>query len=50
MRRVKKFRDLGRPESRVLGVQYRANDNGSKQGVYYVIDADSAPWLFAGTG
>ncbi len=50
MQRVKKFRDLGRPESRVLGVQYRANDNGSKQGVYYVIDADSAPWLFAGTG
>lgn len=50
MRRVKKFRDLGRPEARVLGVQYKANDNGSKQGVYYVIDAGSAPWLFAGTG
>jgi hypothetical protein len=50
IRRVKKFRDLGRPEARVLGVQYRANDNGQKQGVYYVIDAAAAPWLFAGTG
>jgi hypothetical protein len=50
MRRVKKFRELGRPEARLCGVQYRANDNGSKQGVYYVIDTASAPWLFAGTG
>ena len=50
MRRVKKWRELGRPEARLCGVQYRANDNGSRQGVYYVIDAGSAPWLFAGTG
>jgi hypothetical protein len=50
MRRVKRFRDLGKPEARVLGVQYKGNDNGSKQGVYYVIDTDAAPWLFAGTG
>ena len=34
MRRVKLWRELGRPESALLGVQYRANDNGTKQGVY----------------
>jgi len=31
-------------------VQYRANDNGSKQGVYSILDAAAAPWLFEGTG
>jgi hypothetical protein len=50
MRRVKLWRDLGRPESALLGVQYRANDNGSKQGVYSILDAAAAPWLFEGTG
>jgi hypothetical protein len=50
MRRERKFRDEGRPEASVLGVQYKANDDGSKQGVYYVIDAGATPWLFAGTG
>ena len=41
---------LGRPESALLGVQYRANDNGTKQGVYTVLDTAAAPWLFEGTG
>ena len=50
MRRVKLWRDLGRPESALLGVQYRANDNGTKQGVYQILDTAAAPWLFAGTG
>ena len=50
MRRAKRWRDLGRPEARLCGVQYKANDDGSRQGVYYVIDAGAAPWLFAGTG
>ena len=50
MRRVKLWRDLGRPESALLGVQYRANDNGTKQGVYTVLDTAAAPWLFEGTG
>ena len=50
MRRVKLWRELGRPESALLGVQYRANDNGTKQGVYTVLDTDGAPWLFEGTG
>jgi hypothetical protein len=50
MRRVKRWRDLGRPEARLCGVQYRANDDGSRQGPFSVVDAASAPWLFAGTG
>jgi hypothetical protein len=49
IRRVKLWRDLGRPEAALLGVQYRANDDGSRQGVYYVIGAERVPWLFAGT-
>jgi hypothetical protein len=49
IRRVKLWRTLGRPEARLCGVQYRANDDGSKQGVYYVLDAETTPWLFAGT-
>ena len=50
MRRMKLWRELGRPESALLGVQYRANDNGTKQGVYTVLDTAGAPWLFEGTG
>jgi len=50
MRRVKLWRDLGRPESALLGAQYRANDDGGKQGVYRITDAALAPWLWEGTG
>ena len=50
MRRVKLWRELGRPEASLCGVQYRANDDGSKQGPFYVIAAEAAPWLFDGTG
>ena len=50
MRRVEKWRESGRPEARVCGVQYRANDDGRKQAPFIVSDADAAPWLFAGTG
>ena len=46
MRRVKQWRDLGRPEARLLGVQYRANDDGRRQGPYTVVAAEAAPWLF----
>ncbi|MBM3676298.1 MAG: hypothetical protein FJW96_00220 [Actinobacteria bacterium] len=48
--RVRKWRDLGRPEARVLGVQYRANDDGRRQGVFLVEDTSPAPWFFAGSG
>lgn len=50
MKRVKLWRELGRPESALMGTQYRANDDGSKQGVFRVADTSLAPWLWAGTG
>jgi hypothetical protein len=50
MRRIKLWRDLGRPESALFGVQYRANDDGSRQGVIRVMNTDAVPWLFEGTG
>ncbi len=50
MRRLRLWRDLGRPEAALCGVQYRANDDGTRQGPFYVIDAAATPWLFQGTG
>ena len=50
IRRVALWRDLRRPEAGLLGVQYRANDDGRMQGPFEVVDAESVPWLFAGTG
>ena len=50
LRRTKKWRELGRPESALIGVQYRANDNGRTQRPFVVRAAATAPWLFAGTG
>ena len=47
--RTRKWRDLGRPESALIGVQYRANDNGRQQRPFIVRAADTVPWLFAGT-
>jgi len=50
LRRASLWRDLDRPESALLGNQYRGNDDGTRQGVFYVTDAEAAPWLWAGTG
>jgi hypothetical protein len=50
IRRRALWRTLGRPEARLLGVQYRANDDGRIQGPFIVSDADATPWLFRGTG
>ena len=50
LRRTRLWRDLGRPESSLLGVQYRGNDDGRKQQPYIVRSASTAPWLWAGTG
>ena len=46
LRRVRQWRELGRPEARLLGGQYRANDDGRRQGAYTVVAAEAAPWLF----
>jgi hypothetical protein len=46
MTRVTEWRDLGRPEAALIGVQYRANDRGGHRGPW-VVTSDE-PWLFAG--
>jgi hypothetical protein len=47
---VDEWRDLGRPESALLGNQYIASDRGSRRAPFTVVGADVAPWAFAGTG
>ena len=49
MTRVAKWRDVGRPEAALIGVQYIGNDDGTHRDAYHVRDVRSAPWLFAGT-
>jgi hypothetical protein len=44
------WRDLGRPESAVVGVQYVGSNNGARQAGYTVTGASVAPWAFADTG
>jgi hypothetical protein len=50
LRKVGKWRDAGRPEAGLIGVQYRANDNGERQGLFIVQNAAAVPWLWDGTG
>jgi hypothetical protein len=50
VRLIKAWRDLGRPESALLGVQYVASDRGQRHAPFTVVGADAAPWAFAGTG
>lgn len=49
MRRVGLWRRLGRPEAALIGVQYRANDDGRHQAPWVVRNTQAAPWLFAQT-
>ena len=48
--RTTQWRDLGRPEAALIGVQYLANDRGEHQGLFTLLDPLAAPWLWAGTG
>ena len=48
--RTVKWRDQGRPEAALVGVQYRANDRGQRRGPWVVRAADTMTWIFAGTG
>ena len=50
LRRVAQWRALSRPEARLCGVQYRMNDDGTRQGPFFVPDVSVAPWLFEDTG
>jgi hypothetical protein len=49
MRRVGEWRNLGRPEAGLVGVQYVASNYGVHQGAY-IANTAGAPWVFAGTG
>jgi hypothetical protein len=44
------WRNLGRPEASVVGVQYVGSNNGSRQAGYTVTGASHEPWAFEGTG
>jgi len=48
--KVAMWRNLGRPEAGLAGVQFIAGDYGGHQGPYVVQSAAAAPWAFAGTG
>jgi hypothetical protein len=50
MYRIAQWRDLGRPEAALLGVEYFHNDEGEHRGSWIVRRAGSLPWLFAHTG
>ena len=50
MRRTRQWRDLAKPEAALIGVQYRGNDDGSRQAPFIVRNTTSAPWLWEGTG
>jgi hypothetical protein len=50
MTRVAKWRDLGRPEAALIGVQYYRNDMGEHRGRWIVQNgARRERWLFSGT-
>jgi hypothetical protein len=48
--KVGRWRDAGRPEAALIGVEYRASDDGLHQGLFVVQSASTAPWLWEGTG
>lgn len=48
LRRKEQWRSIGWPEAALVGVQYRANDHGSR-GAYVVRTTQCASWLFRGT-
>ena len=48
MIRVAKWRDLGRPEASLIGVQYFQSDKGERRGAWVV--RTPLPWLVADTG
>jgi hypothetical protein len=49
MRRTNHWRDLGRPEAALIGVQYFGNDAGQHRGAWVVHDSAGGRWIFAGT-
>ncbi len=49
LRRTRLWRESGRPEAALIGVQYRGNDDGARQRPFLITGTAAAPWLFAGT-
>jgi N,N-dimethylformamidase len=50
LKKVRLWRDLGRPEAALIGAQYLANDRGQRRGSWIVRRTPATAWLFAGTG
>ena len=48
--KTKQWRDLGRPEAALVGVQYRGNDGGKRRAPWTLTSAPATRWVFAGTG
>jgi hypothetical protein len=48
MVRTARFRDLHRPESALIGVEYIGTDGGLHHGPWRLRHVKAAPWLFAG--
>jgi len=48
--KTKQWRDLGRPEAALVGVQYRGNDPGKRRAPWTLTSAPAARWVFARTG
>lgn len=49
MRRTRQWRDLGKPEAALIGVQYRGNDDGARQAPFIVRNTMATPWLWEET-
>jgi hypothetical protein len=47
---IDEWRNLGRPEAALCGVQYLASDRGQRHAPFVVSGADQVPWAFDGTG
>jgi N,N-dimethylformamidase beta subunit-like, C-terminal len=47
--KTQQWRELGRPEAALLGVQYRGNDGGGRRGRWLLRKAPAARWIFSGT-
>jgi hypothetical protein len=50
LEKIGEWRQDGRPEAALIGVEYRANDNGRRQGDFVLQNTAAVPWLWAGTG
>jgi len=48
MTRARKWRELGRPEASLIGVQFIGNDEGEHRGPWIVRKAGARSWIFAG--